>query len=102
MAEVQVVLHNDDGAWWAEAPDVPGFAATAASRLELRERVAEALNFFLNEPVDVVFTDPTAPRITAGSAFLLGGSEQAVPVHQSASAARSFRWTGGQGAPVPA
>lgn len=102
MAEVQVILHNDDGAWWAEAPDVPGFAATAASRSELRERAAEGLVFFLDDAVNVVFTEATAPRITAGGAFLLGDSEQAVPVHQSASAARSFRWTGGQGAPVPA
>jgi len=53
MRTVTVVYHLEDGSWWAEADDVPGFVAGADTFDETRARVHEGLEFDLGEPVEV-------------------------------------------------
>lgn len=52
MKTVTVVYHLEDGSWWAEADEVPGFVAGADTFEETRDRVHEGLEFDL-EPVEV-------------------------------------------------
>jgi len=53
MRTVAVVYHLEDGCWWAESDDVPGFVAGADTFDETRARVHEGLEFELGEPVEV-------------------------------------------------
>ncbi|MBX6391227.1 MAG: DUF1902 domain-containing protein [Frankia sp.] len=47
MDEIAVVYHEEDGLWWAESGDVPGWAAGGDSLTQVRERVRDGLRFFL-------------------------------------------------------
>ncbi len=53
MRTVTVVYHFEDGSWWAESDEVPGFVAGADTFEEARARVREGLEFDLGEPVGV-------------------------------------------------
>jgi predicted RNase H-like HicB family nuclease len=47
MLTVEVTYHHEDGSWWAESDDVPGFSALGSSLTETRERVRSGLAFHL-------------------------------------------------------
>lgn len=51
--KVRMVFHFEDGSWWADSEDVPGYYAGAGTLKELRERVREGLEFHLEEPVEI-------------------------------------------------
>lgn len=52
--QVRVVYHFEDGAWWADSEDSPGYYAGGGGSFEqFRERVREGLVFHLNEPVEI-------------------------------------------------
>ena len=51
MVEIAVIYHEEDGLWWADSEQVPGWAAGGNSREEVRERVLEGLPFFLDDDV---------------------------------------------------
>jgi predicted RNase H-like HicB family nuclease len=53
MRTVTVIYHFEDGAWWAESTELPGFVAGAETFDETRNRVREGLEFDLGEPVEV-------------------------------------------------
>jgi predicted RNase H-like HicB family nuclease len=54
VSEIRVTYHQEEGSWWAESPDVPGFSATAEDLVELRTLVREGLTFHLRvDSVDV-------------------------------------------------
>lgn len=40
---IEVVYHNEDGSWWAESDDVPGFSALASTLSGAQELVRESL-----------------------------------------------------------
>lgn len=44
---ITVLIHNEDGAWWAESPDLPGYSAAADTREELETLVFEGVKAFL-------------------------------------------------------
>lgn len=48
MSEIRVTYHHEDGTWWAESVDVPGFTAAADALPELRQLVREGLAFHLD------------------------------------------------------
>jgi predicted RNase H-like HicB family nuclease len=54
MVEITVEYHEEDGLWWAESDQVPGWAAGGSSQDEVRARVREGLRFFLNDDVVVI------------------------------------------------
>lgn len=57
MSEIPVVrvrYHFDEGAWWADSPDIPGFSAAGRSFDEVRQQVREGVPFFLGESAAVV------------------------------------------------
>lgn len=53
MIEARVVYHYEDGSWWADSEDAPGYYAGASNLEELRQLVREGLKFHFEEPVRV-------------------------------------------------
>lgn len=51
--QVRVVYHFEDGSWWADSEDAPGYYAGAATLEQLRERVREGLEFHFEDSVEV-------------------------------------------------
>jgi predicted RNase H-like HicB family nuclease len=50
---VRVVYHFEDGSWWADSEDAPGYYAGAERLEELRKLVREGLEFHFDDSVDV-------------------------------------------------
>lgn len=48
MTRPRVILHFEEGMWWAESPDVACVTVTAATLPELRAAVREAMAFHLD------------------------------------------------------
>jgi len=48
VTAIAVKYHHEEGSWWAESDDVPGFSAVGASLAEVREQVREGLPFHLD------------------------------------------------------
>jgi predicted RNase H-like HicB family nuclease len=55
MTTINLVIHHDEGTWWAESPDLEGFTVVAASLAELRVTARDAVTFHLDadHPIDV-------------------------------------------------
>lgn len=49
MKRISVHYHEDDGAWWADSPDIDGWTAAADTLTELRTIVAEGVEFFVGD-----------------------------------------------------
>lgn len=51
MRTVRVIYHEEPAGWWAASLDVPGWSAAAGDLSQLRDRVAEGLEFFLSTEI---------------------------------------------------
>lgn len=51
MRDVTVVYHFEDGSWWAEADEAPGFVAGASTFEQMRTLTREGLALEFDEPV---------------------------------------------------
>lgn len=49
-----MIYHHEDGSWWAESPDVPGFVAAGDTVGEVRALVREGVPFHLELSADDV------------------------------------------------
>ncbi|MEX1009159.1 MAG: hypothetical protein WD271_15145 [Acidimicrobiia bacterium] len=79
MRTVHVDYHEEDGLWWADSPDVPGFSATAEELRELRQLAREGIYHFLDEVVLV--SDDTTVSVQGVCAFVnISASTVFVPV----------------------
>jgi predicted RNase H-like HicB family nuclease len=47
--EFRVLVHEEDGAYWAEVEGLPGCFASGSDLNELREAVEEAISIYLSE-----------------------------------------------------
>ena len=47
MDTIRVIYHHEDGAWWAESPDVGGWSAAANSYPETRQLAEDGIRFAL-------------------------------------------------------
>jgi hypothetical protein len=56
MSTVTVVYHHEEGSWWAESDDLPGFSAVGSSFDEVERLVREAVHdeSVIPAPVDLV------------------------------------------------
>lgn len=64
MATAVVVYHHEDGSWWAESSDLPGYTAVADSFGDLRDLVIEGVPFFADdEDIEIV------ERLASGAAL---------------------------------
>lgn len=63
MTTIRVSYHHEDDVWWAESPDLEGWAAGGASLAEAREQVREGLRFFVGEDVEILEGDLERPVV---------------------------------------
>jgi predicted RNase H-like HicB family nuclease len=47
MDTIRVIYHHEDGAWWAESPDVVGWSAAANSYPATRQLAEDGIRFAL-------------------------------------------------------
>jgi predicted RNase H-like HicB family nuclease len=62
MVTARVIYHLEDGAWWAESPDVRGWSAAADDLVDLHRLVEEGVAFAL-ERDDVTVVRVAAPEL---------------------------------------
>lgn len=46
MRTIHVVYHHEEGSWWAESDDMPGWTAIGGSLREIRRLVREGIGIF--------------------------------------------------------
>jgi len=49
-SNLNIVVHEEDGALWATVPDMPGVFATGDTMDELRESLQEGISLWLAKP----------------------------------------------------
>lgn len=59
--EFRVIVHEEDGSYWAEVAELPGCFASGADLDELRAAVVEAISLYLSD--DTVAS--AAPSVSA-------------------------------------
>lgn len=64
-AEFSDVVHEEDGAYWADVDDLPGCFASGETLDELVEALGEAIALYRDEPGGPITT--VAPRAGAGA-----------------------------------
>jgi len=47
MSAVSMLVHSEEGSWWAESPDLPGLSIAADSLPELHALIEPAVAFHL-------------------------------------------------------
>lgn len=52
--DYRVMVHEEDGSYWAEVAELPGCFASGDSREELFEALAEAIGLYLSTPASPV------------------------------------------------
>ena len=50
MAIAHVTYYYEDGSWWIESPEYPGYTAVASSCSEVTELACAGLPFFAEDP----------------------------------------------------
>lgn len=55
MRQITIVIHRETDGWWAEAPELPGFSAAAATIDSLREVTRDGLAFHLDDEPFAIF-----------------------------------------------
>lgn len=86
MDVVHIVYHYEDGTWWAESVDLPGWTAVASTADDIRNQVREAIDFFIDRPVDVEEVGLPLATITIHPSRASGGTAAAEDVPYSPSA----------------
>jgi predicted RNase H-like HicB family nuclease len=54
----RVLVHREDGALWAEVPEVPGCFASGDTQEELHEALTEAISFCLDQQFSFERVEP--------------------------------------------
>jgi predicted RNase H-like HicB family nuclease len=61
LRRVTINYHHEDGSWWAESNDAPGWIAAGETFDEVRQLAREGIRFFLDEDVLVTEAGDSAP-----------------------------------------
>lgn len=48
VKSVKIVYHRDEGAWWADSPDMPGFSAVGDTFDDTRKLALENIPFYFD------------------------------------------------------
>ena len=57
--QVNITYHREDGVWWAESDDMPGFSAAGDTFAETRKNVWEGVDFYFNDHQPTSITEYT-------------------------------------------
>lgn len=66
MRQITLVIHHEEGTWWAESSELPGFSAAAESLEELRREATDGIAFHLDDEPFVVsetMSDADQPKV---------------------------------------
>lgn len=64
MRTIAMTYHRENGTWWADSADLPGFTAAASSIDELRGEVVAGVAFELDdEPVRIILRDESGAAL---------------------------------------
>ncbi len=77
MTLAKIVMHYEEGSWWAESSDLAGFTVVAPTLRELQTAVREAVRFHFetNDTVNVAeFLADAMPAANVSWRSLSGGS----------------------------
>jgi predicted RNase H-like HicB family nuclease len=66
MNRTNVVMHDEDGSWWADSPDMEGFTVVAPTLVALQEAARGALAFHLDTDQSVLVAESMAGAESAG------------------------------------
>lgn len=70
MRQITVVVHRENGSWWAESDEVPGFSALGSTLDELRSEMVAGLGFHLDDvPFRLIERDESGAAMNAASVF---------------------------------
>lgn len=65
MEPVRVIYHHEEGAWWAESPDVKGWTAVAETYEEIVELVKDGIPFALEREAEIEHILPAGKHLAA-------------------------------------
>jgi predicted RNase H-like HicB family nuclease len=65
MDPIRVIYHHEEGAWWAESPDVKGWLAAADTYEEIAKLVEEGIPFALEREVEIEHILPAGANLAA-------------------------------------
>ena len=68
MEPIRVLYHTEDGTWWADSPDVPGWIGGADTFDETRRLVEEGIPWALERDDVVLEHYVPAPSVVAAEA----------------------------------
>lgn len=57
--QVNITYHREDGVWWAESDDMPGFSTAGDTFAETRKNVWEGVDFYFNDHQPTSITEYT-------------------------------------------
>ncbi len=87
MTAIRVTYHHEDGAWWADSPDLDGWVAGGDTLAEARVQAREGIKFFVGPHVEVLEGDIEHPVVVrrvvisgASQAWLAGSTDAPAPV----------------------
>ncbi|MDX6622396.1 MAG: hypothetical protein QOE75_328 [Solirubrobacterales bacterium] len=69
MEALRVIYHHEDGAWWAESPDVERWYAAGESYPEVRRLAVEGIPLALGREVESSTSFPLASAWLRSSEF---------------------------------
>lgn len=72
--QVKITYHKEDGAWWAESDDMPGFSAAGDTFAETRKLAREDIPFYFDDgkPTQIrEFLDSGAEVVPDNSMIIL-------------------------------
>jgi predicted RNase H-like HicB family nuclease len=65
METIKVIYHHEDGAWWAESPDLERWSAAGDSYAEVVKLAEEGAVFVLGREVEIEHFVPAGERAPA-------------------------------------
>lgn len=68
MESLRVIYHHENGAWWAESPDVERWYAAGSTYSEVRQLAVEGIPFALGRngrDVEIEHFVPAGERVAA-------------------------------------
>lgn len=64
MRTIAMTYHHEDGSWWADSEDLPGFTAAAPTLSLLGEEIASGVAFELDdEPAKILLFDESGASL---------------------------------------
>jgi predicted RNase H-like HicB family nuclease len=80
---ITVHYHHEDGRWWADADDAPGFTAAGETFTEVRDLVRDGLAFHLGVESDTLEISETGVPVVSAWVAAPGSAEQFDEIRRS-------------------